>query len=91
MAATQASPSQGLEADWNTLGMDMNLDMDDGGILDSAFDIQQSDFGLPPLGPSLPTGDLYSQELLGLGLQEPLPPQDMMDELWVYSCVLIYQ
>lgn len=29
----------------------------------------------------------FSWEMIGLGLEEPLPPQDVMDELWVASKV----
>ncbi len=82
---TTTSGSQnasGASLEWNDLGMDMNLDLDGGDILDS-FDMMQSGFGFQTLGaPSeIPIGDGYSQELLSLGLQEPLPPQDMIDEL----------
>jgi hypothetical protein len=28
-----------------------------------------------------------SWEMIGLGLEEPLPPQDVMDELSVHDCI----
>lgn len=61
--------------------MDMNLDDQD--FMDPAFDMPQ--FAMPAENPSILAGDFYSQELLALGLEEPLPPQDMMDELFVYQ------
>jgi hypothetical protein len=73
-----------MEADWNTLGMDMNLDIDDADLLDPSFQIPQ--FGMESSGPlPMQSGDYFtqSQDLLALGLQEPLPPQEMMDELYV--------
>jgi hypothetical protein len=60
--------------------MDMNLDIGDAGIMDPSFDVSQAGFGLKREA-SIPMGDFFSQELLALGLQEPLPPPDMMDEL----------
>jgi len=69
-----------MATDWDTLGMDMNLDLDEGDLLDSCFDVPQ--FNVQPETASVLAGDFFSQELLGLGLQEPLPPQDMMDELF---------
>lgn len=64
-----------VEADWNSLGMDL-----DEQLLDPAFDISQPGFGLDA-APSMQIGDFRSFELISLGLQEPLPPQDMIDEL----------
>lgn len=68
------------EPDWNTVGMDMDisLDMGMGGGIDAAFEMPQAGFGMQ----NDPSGEeFFSQELLALGLGEPLPPQDMMDEL----------
>lgn len=68
------------EPDWNTMGMDMdmNLDIGMGGGIDATFEMPHTGFGMQnePSG-----GDFFTQELLALGLGEPLPPQDMMDEL----------
>lgn len=68
------------EIEWDPLGMEMNLDLNDGEMLDS-FIMMQSDFGFNLSGPALAPGEVFSQELLSLGLQEPLPPQDVIDEL----------
>jgi hypothetical protein len=62
--------------------MDMNMDMGTGGILDESFDIPLSAFDFQPAAPSMPEGDFFSQELISLGLQEPLPPNQMVDELY---------
>jgi hypothetical protein len=80
-AAAQNTSIPGGEADWNGLGMDMNLDLDldDDGLLDPAFDISQPALGFS--AQSIPADFFGSYELIGLGLQEPLPPQDMVDEL----------
>jgi hypothetical protein len=70
------------DMDWNGIGMDINLDLDlDDTLLDPSFDISQPglDFSVP--APTISADYFGSYELIGLGLQEPLPPQDMMDEL----------
>jgi len=83
-APTSIQATTSVEADWNTLGMDMemdmNIDLDDPTLLDPGFDMPSTGFGVPDMEPS-PANNLYSQELLQLGLDEPLPPQDMIDEL----------
>jgi hypothetical protein len=58
----------------------MNLDLDDG-LLDPSTDISTPGFDLSAPAPTMLGGDFGSCELIALGLQEPLPPQDMMDEL----------
>lgn len=60
----------------------MNLDMDMGSTRgpNDPFDNSTDLFALPK-DPINPNGDFFSQELLALGLQEPLPTQDIMDEL----------
>ncbi|KAE9367686.1 hypothetical protein N431DRAFT_444787 [Stipitochalara longipes BDJ] len=82
-ASVQTTSIPGGEMDWNAIGMDMNLDLDleDDGLLDPSFDISQPglDFSVP--APTMPTDYFGSYELIGLGLQEALPPQDIMDEL----------
>lgn len=73
-----------MDADWNTLAMDVDLNFDTSNV---DFDIPHP--GMPNDNP-MPSGDFFSQELLALGLLEPLPPQDMMDELYVtLSSVLV--
>ncbi len=62
--------------------MDMNIDMDDPTLMNTTFDLPTVDFGLQDQ--PLPLDDnFFSQELLELGLDEPLPPQDMINELCV--------
>ncbi|EKD21317.1 fungal specific transcription factor domain-containing protein [Drepanopeziza brunnea f. sp. 'multigermtubi' MB_m1] len=76
--APATAGADSLEADWNAsgLGLDMNINMDDPKLLDPSFEgIQNTDQFLP-LDDNFP-----SQELIELGLEEPLPPQDMIDEL----------
>ena len=65
--------------DWNTVGMDMNLDLNDTGILDPAFDISNDGFGYQ--APHISMDGFGSYDLMSLGVQEPLPAQDVMDEL----------
>jgi Fungal Zn(2)-Cys(6) binuclear cluster domain len=82
-ATTQTTLIPGAKMDWNSIGMSMNLDpeLDDDGLLDPSFDISQPGLGFSAPAPTMPTDYFGSYELIGLGLQEPLPPQDMMDEL----------
>jgi hypothetical protein len=49
--------------------------------MDASFDITQEDFGFRGTGPSLLGGDFFSHEVISLGLQEPLPSEDMMQDL----------
>lgn len=85
-AAAQASTS--IEADWNPLGMDLDMDMDlnidydDPTLLDPEFNIPATAFGLQDAALPLVNDFSSSQELLGLGLDEPLPPQVMINELY---------
>jgi hypothetical protein len=79
----QTTSIPGGETDWDGLGMNMNLDLDldNNGLLEPSFDISQHGFGFSAPAPTMPTDYFGSYELIGLGLQEPLPPQEMMDEL----------
>jgi hypothetical protein len=63
--------------------MDASLGMSNGGIIDSGFGASNL-FGLQS-DPLNPAGDFFSHELIALGLQEPLPAQEMMDDL--YECL----
>jgi hypothetical protein len=71
-----------MEPDWNNYTMDINMDMGGAGLLDESFDIPLSTFDFQSAAPSLPEGNYFSQELISLGLQEPLPPNQMQDELY---------
>lgn len=73
-----------VEADWNDLSVDMNLKNVEMEI--DFNDVQLPDYPLPEpsynfLDP-IPGGDFFSQEVISLGLQEPLPPDDMIDNLY---------
>ena len=78
---TSANPQPSVQPDWNNFAMDMNVNIGDEGLMDASFDITQADFGFQATGPSLLGGDFFSHEVISLGLQEPLPPQDMMEDL----------
>ena len=82
-ASAQTTSIPGGELDWTGIGMDMDMDLDleDDGLLDPSFDISQPGLGFSVPAPAMPTDYFGSHELIGLGLQEPLPPQDVMDEL----------
>ncbi|KAH6664927.1 fungal-specific transcription factor [Halenospora varia] len=67
-----------IEPEWNIDGMDINMGE---GLLDPNFDVDQFNFELQNMAPTMPVDDFSSQELISLGLHEPLPPQEMMDEL----------
>jgi hypothetical protein len=78
-AAANTTSGSNIEPDWNTLGM--NYGYADDPLFTPGMEMPQSGYNFQEPGPSTATGDFFSQELLSLGLQEPLPPQDMMDEL----------
>lgn len=81
----QTTSIPGGETDWDGLGMDLNLDLDldNNVLLEPSFDISQHGFGFsaPAPAPTMHNNYFGSYELIALGLQEPLPPQEMMDEL----------
>lgn len=62
--------------------MDMNMEMGNTGMLDESFNVPLSAFDYQPAPNALPEGDFFSQELISLGLSEPLPPQEMIDNLY---------
>lgn len=79
-AATAATTS--LECDWDTLGTDMNTtNLDDPTLLDPWFETTGD--GCGKMDVPLMDGDFFSRELIELGLEEPLPPPDMIEELCV--------
>ncbi|TVY75878.1 Citrinin biosynthesis transcriptional activator ctnR [Lachnellula suecica] len=79
---TQYSSGENMDADWNFLADNMDIPLDDAELLNEPLVMQTSGFGFEGLMPSLPMGDPFSHELIGLGLQEPLPPQDVIDDLY---------
>jgi hypothetical protein len=62
--------------------MDINMDFEDDTLLD--FTMPESTYTFQPQIQSfMPEPDVFSQELLSQGLQEPLPPDEMINELHV--------
>ena len=62
------------EPDWNTLSLDMHVDFEDDAFMGT-------DFNLPSA--QLPAEGFYTQEMVNLGLEEALPPDEMVEELCV--------
>ena len=60
---------------------DMAFPMDQGNMTSMPFDASQQQPLLANL--SLGSGDEFSWEMIGLGLDEPLPSQEIIDELFV--------
>jgi hypothetical protein len=58
--------------------MDIDMEFEDDALLD--FPIPEPTFTFQP---EMPNGDFFSQEVISLGLQEPLPPDEMVEELYV--------
>jgi hypothetical protein len=58
------------------MDMDMNVDFVDD-FLDP-FAVPDTSYSIPQ---SIPAGDFFSQEVISLGLEEALPPDDMTSEL----------
>jgi len=79
--STQYSSAGGLEPNWDILADNMDMALGDGGLLSEPLNMQPPGCGFEGLAPSVPIEDHFSQELISLGLQEPLPPQDLMDDL----------
>ena len=67
---------------------DIDLDISND-AMDSGFGNEQFDFTPIPSPPSIPVGNPMSQELISMGLDEPLPPQHIIDELYVLACCSI--
>lgn len=80
---TQYTSGQDLEADWDNLAENMDMSLGDGGFLNEPLIVGPSGTGFHGLTPALPMGDPFSQELISLGVQEPLPPEGVMDDLYV--------
>jgi hypothetical protein len=99
IAPTESQPPMfSIQPDWNSFPLDMNnvdinMDMDFGGddvviddvLLNSNFAMPQADFAF--VG-DMPDSGFFSQEVISLGLQEPLPPDDMVEELYAYCYAL---
>lgn len=79
MPGNTYSLTRSLEPEWDIIPDDMDMALGNGGILDESLNMQHSEFGYN--APSVPVADHFSQELISLGLDEPLPPQDVIDDL----------
>jgi hypothetical protein len=82
-AANSSAIEPNVSPDWNAMNMDMDINFNDGGLQNLGFDMLQGNMGGSGAGASVPIGDYFSQEIVSLGLQEPLPPESLMDELYV--------
>lgn len=78
-AHTNANANPGPE--WSATNMDMELNFTNEGMQNIGYDILSGNVGT---GSSVPAGDYFSQDVISLGLQEPLPPDNLMDELYVW-------
>ncbi|CAG8962358.1 hypothetical protein HYFRA_00014155 [Hymenoscyphus fraxineus] len=67
-------------ADWDAIAKDLDFDIGDV-VPDPIFDTNQFGFGLQPSPQTLSVEEPLSQELISLGLDEPLPPAYVIDEL----------
>jgi hypothetical protein len=74
------STASNIEKTW-----DIDIDID-GTMLDSAFQSEQFDFSFLQPQSSTPISSSASQEVISLGLDEPLPPQNVVEELYVKLC-----
>ncbi|CAD6444977.1 262de15b-b350-4c43-8cdc-7ee8756edd8a [Sclerotinia trifoliorum] len=76
---TNVSANTNVDPDWSAMNMDMDLNFTDARLQDLGFDLMNGNMGA---GSSVPVGNFFSQEILSLGLQEPLPPESVMDDLY---------
>lgn len=75
-----------VETDWNTIAKDLDLDLDiEDAVLDASFHAKQFEYRPQPTPPAPPAEAPLSQELISLGLDEPLPPAYIIDELYVFG------
>lgn len=80
-AETHANADSNTDPDWGAMNIDMNMNFADEGLQGLGFDIMNGNLGSVS---SVPVGDYFSQEVISLGLQEPLPPESLMDDLYVW-------
>ena len=81
---TQYTSGQDLEADWDNLADNMDMSLGDGGFFNEPLILGSSGTVFQALAPGLPSEeDPFSQELISLGVQEPLPPEDVINDLYV--------
>ncbi|TVY37892.1 Citrinin biosynthesis transcriptional activator [Lachnellula occidentalis] len=78
---TQYTSAQDLEADWDNLADNMDISLGDGGFLHEPLIVGPSEES-QGLASALPMGESFSQEVISLGVEEPLPSEDVMDALY---------
>ncbi|KAI1003466.1 hypothetical protein K3495_g4741 [Podosphaera aphanis] len=86
VAESKSSLNTGLgsriDPNWNQMGMDVNVDLPSAGLMTS-YETIPPGLGFPQVAaPSISMENVFPGELISLGLQEPLPPSGMMDELY---------
>ncbi|KAM3082049.1 hypothetical protein ACMFMG_004504 [Clarireedia jacksonii] len=82
MAANSSAAEPNVSPGWNAMNMDMDINCNDGELQNLVFDMLQGNMGGIGAEPNVPIGDYFSQEIVSLGLQEPLPPDSLMSELY---------
>jgi hypothetical protein len=65
----------GVQTDWDNIQVDMNTNFGGDAFMDPSFAIPDT------FKPSLPSSDLWTQEVTNLDLQDPLPPAKMVNDL----------
>jgi hypothetical protein len=83
--AHKTNPTKSAAADIEKT-WDIDVDIDST-LLDPAFQGEQFDFSFLNPQSSTYTSTSTSQEIISLGLDEPLPPQNVINELYVKSTV----
>lgn len=76
---TNVNANANVNPDWSAMNIDMDMNFTDAGLPDLGFDLMNENMGA---GSSVPVDNVFSQEILSLGLQEPLPAESLMDDLY---------
>jgi len=77
-ASNRTPLAQDAETGWNSFPLDMHVDFQDETFMDQSFGIPNSVYSLES---GMPSSDFSTQEVISLGLQEPLPPDEMVNDL----------
>ncbi|KAB8291561.1 hypothetical protein EYC80_006362 [Monilinia laxa] len=76
---TNVDANSSTDPDWGAMNIEMNMSFADDGLQGLGFDMMNGNLGAVS---SVPAGDYFSQEVISLGLQEPLPSESLMDDLF---------
>lgn len=76
-----------IETDWDSIAKDLDLDLDLDTVLDPSFHTEPFEYRSQPTPQAAPAEVPLSQELISLGLDEPLPPAYIIDELYVFGAL----